>query len=160
MLTLPTDADNVFIVLSARSMNAKLQIISRATFKSSVKKLKTAGADHVILPDKIGGAHMATLISKPDVIEFINALWGDQSDSINIESFDYSELPATMKGKSIAEIIGSGKTGVNCIGIKNEEGRYAVNPPQQTIIQAHMKLMLLGSTEQIANFKQHLKEMK
>jgi len=49
---------------------------------------------------------MATLISKPDVIEFINALWGDQSDAINIESFDYNELPATIKGRSIAEITG------------------------------------------------------
>ncbi|HVZ97664.1 MAG TPA: NAD-binding protein [Chitinophagaceae bacterium] len=154
LLTLPADADNVFVVLSARHLNPHLQIITRAALKSSMIKMKTAGADHVILPDQIGGAHMATLISKPDVIEFINKLWGDEVDSINIESVDYDALPGELKDKSIGEIIGWHQTGVNCIGIKNHEGRFIINPSGETRMHKGMKIMLLGTRHQINHMKQ------
>lgn len=153
LLTLPADADNVFIVLSARRINPQLTIISRAQHKSTVIKLKTAGADHIILPEMIGGSHMATLISKPDVIEFINNLWGDEAESINIESVAYEELPKDLKDKSIYEIINWHTTGVNCLGIKNEEGKFIINPPQQTTIHSKMKIMLFGTMQQIAEMK-------
>jgi len=158
LLTLPEDADNVFIVLSARTLNPKLQIISKAAQKSSIKKLKTAGADHVILPDVIGGAHMATLISKPDVIEFMNYLWGDISSSINIESIAYENLPRHLRDKSIYEIINSKQTGVTFIGLKNNEGEFIINPSPDTLIHSNMKIMLLGTTQQMMLAKQLLKE--
>ncbi len=154
LLTLPADADNVFVVLSARHLNPHLQIITRAGLKSSIVKMKSAGADHVILPDQIGGAHMATLISKPDVIEFINKLWGDEADAINIESIDYAVLPEELKDKSINEIINWNHTGVNCIGIKDHEGRFIINPSKETTIHKGMKIMLLGSHHQINHMKQ------
>ncbi|MGI8581771.1 MAG: potassium channel family protein, partial [Chitinophagaceae bacterium] len=69
---LPDDADNVYIVLSARSLSNSIQIISRSSNPGAGTKLRKAGADSVISPDKIGGTHMATLVSKPDVIEFID----------------------------------------------------------------------------------------
>ena len=160
LLTLPADADNVFVVLSARSLNSKLQIISRAGQKSAVTKLKTAGANYVILPDKIGGAHMATLISKPDVIEFINSLWGDDAESINIESIDYEMLPDVLRDKPIHEIINVQYTGVNCIGIKDREGKFIINPSQETHIHEHMKIMLLGTKHQMAKMNEYLKDFK
>ncbi|WP_258150474.1 potassium channel family protein [Nonlabens tegetincola] len=67
---LPDDADNLFVVLSARQLNSKLMIISRASEETTVRKLKLAGANNVILPDLIGGQHMASLIVSPDLIEF------------------------------------------------------------------------------------------
>ncbi len=155
LLTLPTDADNVFIVLSARSINPGLIIISRAQLKSTVIKLKTAGADHIILPEIIGGSHMATLISKPDVIEFINNLWGDEAESINIESLAYEELPPELKDKSIHEIITLHKTGVNCLGMKNKAGKFIINPPKETTIHPGMKIMLFGTMHQIVDIKHH-----
>lgn len=155
LLTLPADADNVFIVLSARPINPQLTIISRAQHKGSVIKLKTAGADHIILPEMIGGSHMAMLISKPDVIEFINNLWGDAAEAINIESVSYEELPQDLKDKSIYEIINWHTTGINCLGIKNEEGRFIINPPGETAIHSKMKIMLFGTMQQIANMKLH-----
>ena len=155
LLTLPTDADNVFIVLSARSLNPELTIISRAQHKSSVNKLKTAGADHVILPEMIGGTHMATLISKPDVIEFIHNLWGDQAESINIESISYGSLPDELKDKSISTILNWKKTGVNCLGIKDEEGKFIINPPGDTPIGPGMKIILFGTIGQIRVMKEY-----
>jgi len=70
--TLPIDADNLFIVLTARNLNKHLTIISRASEDNSDTKLKIAGANNVIMPDKVGGAHMASLVMKPDVMEFID----------------------------------------------------------------------------------------
>ena len=71
---LPSDADNLFVVLSARQINKDLCIISRASQETSYNKLKLAGANNVILPDKIGGDHMASLVVIPDLVEFIDNL--------------------------------------------------------------------------------------
>ncbi|CAN5325619.1 potassium channel protein [soil metagenome] len=160
LLNLPTDADNVFIVLSARYLNPNFVIISRAQHKSTINKLKTAGADHVILPEMIGGSHMATLVSKPDVIEFINSLWGDDAESINIESVAYEELPDELKDKSIFEVTKWNNTGVSCLGIKNARGKFIINPPGDTLIQNKMKIMLFGTMYQIAEAKRLLKLRK
>ena len=73
--TLPKDADNVFIVLSARQQNEKMTIISRASENKSVSKLKKAGANNVIMPDKVGGSHMASLVMTPDVVEFLDTIF-------------------------------------------------------------------------------------
>ncbi|TFH39091.1 MAG: potassium channel protein, partial [Bacteroidia bacterium] len=70
--TLPIDADNLFVVLTARQMNPNLVIISRASDDNSDTKLKRAGANNVIMPDKIGGARMARLVVDPDVVEFLD----------------------------------------------------------------------------------------
>ncbi len=153
LITLPADADNVFIVLSIRAINPDISIITRAQLKSSVGKLKTAGADHVILPELIGGAYMASLVSSPDVIELINSLWGDQPESANVAAVAYENLPDHIKDKSIREVVQWVNTGVNCLGIKDPEGRYIVNPPQETIIEAEMKIILFGSMQQILELK-------
>lgn len=156
ILTLPADADNVFIVLSARSLNPAIQIISRASQHGSTAKLKKAGANHVIMPDKIGGTHMATLVSKPDVIEFIDYLSGEEGESINMESVDYQKLPPDIRDKSLSIIMAWKKTGVNCIGIKNGDGKFVINPPDNTIIKEGMKVIVLGTRQQIDAMKHNV----
>ena len=128
---LPEDADNVYIVLSARSLSNSIQIISRSSNPGSGTKLRKAGADSVISPDKIGGTHMATLVSKPDVIEFIDYLSGEEGDSIHLESVGYEILPAELKDKTLQEIMAWRKTGVNCIGIKDAEGKFIITRPEK-----------------------------
>jgi len=82
--TLPVDADNLFLVLSARQLNPSLKVISRASIDSSVHKLKIAGADNVIMPDKIGGAHMATLVLQPDITEILSIMGTTSNPSFRI----------------------------------------------------------------------------
>jgi voltage-gated potassium channel len=154
--TLPTDADNLFIVLSARSLNPKMQIISRASESNSISKLKKAGADNVIMPDRIGGAHMATLVTKPDVIEFIDYLSGEEGEAINMESVGYNQLPDAIKDKSLHDIMNWKKTGVNCIGIKSAEGKFLINPLDETVISKGMKVIVLGTRWQIEQMKGNL----
>lgn len=156
IVTLPVDADNVFIVLSARSLNPTMRIISRASDDGSAPKLKKAGADNVIMPDKIGGTHMATLVSKPDVIEFIDFLSGEGGESINMESVAYEDLPDELKNKSLKKIISWQKTGVNCIGIKDKSGNFIINPPDKVLIESGMKVIVLGTKEQIEEMKANI----
>lgn len=158
IITLPMDSDNVFIVLAARNLNPSVQIISRASQHGSLEKLRKAGANSVIMPDRIGGTHMATLVSKPDVIEFIDYLSGEEGESISMESVDYEHLPPKIKGKSLQVIMDWKKTGVNCIGIKNSEGKFIINPPGDTIISKGMKVIVLGTKMQIEAMKHNVEE--
>lgn len=153
---LPTDADNVFIVLSARALNSKLQIISRASKATSIQKLKKAGANNVIMPDRIGGTHMATLVSKPEVVEFIDFLSGEEAESINIESIDFNVLPKEIEPKTLANIMEWKTTGVNCIAIKDAYGRFIINPANDFLVQEGMKMIVLGTKFQIAAMKQNV----
>jgi voltage-gated potassium channel len=158
LITLPEDADNVFIVLSARSLNSNIQIISRASNNSATAKLYKAGANNVIMPDMIGGTHMATLVTKPDVIEFIDFLSGEDGEAIHIEAVSYHKLPSPIRDKSLKHIMDWKKTGVNCIGIKDENGKFCINPSDETIITQGMKVIILGTKDQIAEMKRNVGE--
>ncbi len=158
IITLPEDADNVFIVLSARSLNPGIQIISRASQHGSAQKLNKAGANSVIMPDKIGGAHMATLVSKPDVIEFIDYLSSEEGESISMESVEYGRLPPEIKDKSLKAVMDWKKTGVNCIGVKTSEGKFIINPPDNILITKGMKVIVLGTRQQIESMKHNVEE--
>ena len=154
--TLPVDADNLFIVLSARSLNNSIQIISRASQSASHAKLIKAGADHVIMPDSIGGRHMATLVNKPDVVEFIDYISGEEGGSIYIESIAYEQLPEAIRDRSLKEIMDWKKSGVNCIGIKNTDGKFIINPSEDSHISPNMKILVLGTRGQVEEMKDNL----
>lgn len=158
LVTLPEDADNVFIVLSARSLNPGIHIVSRASSHSATAKLYKAGANNVVMPDLIGGTHMATLVTKPDVIEFIDFLSGEDGEAIHIEAVDYNKLPLAIRDKSLKQIMDWEKTGVNCIGIKDENGRFCINPPGEVVISKGMKVIVLGTKDQIAEMKRNVGE--
>ena len=148
---LPDDAANVFVALTARDKNSNLKIISRASDDSSEHKLKRAGADNVIMPDKIGGTHMAALVTKPDVLEFIDHITGHID--IRLEEIKLSSLPAEMRNKSMRELEIRNRTGANIIGFKNADGEYVINPSPDTIMIPTAKLFVLGTETQVQKFK-------
>jgi voltage-gated potassium channel len=152
--TLPIDADNLFIVLSARALNPRLTIISRASDDNSDRKLKTAGADNVIMPDKIGGAHMASLVMQPDVMEFVDFITGQGGDNIKLEEITFDNLPDAFKNKTIRELEIRNKSGANIIGFKTAKSEYIVNPSPDTKMIADAKLFVLGTSEQITKLKE------
>jgi voltage-gated potassium channel len=154
--TLPIDADNLFIVLTARTLNPKLTIISRASEDNSDKKLKLAGADNVIMPDKIGGAHMASLVMKPDVMEFVDFITGQGGDNIRLEEITFENLSQEFQNKSIRELEIRNKSGANIIGFKTGNGDYVINPSADTKIIPDAKLFVLGTSEQILKLKELL----
>jgi voltage-gated potassium channel len=102
--SLPSDADNLYVVISSRQLNSKIAIVSRATNESTQKKLKIAGADNVIMPDKLGGEHMASLLVTPDLVEFVNRISIDGENSANLEEISVEDLPKEYMLKSIRDL--------------------------------------------------------
>ncbi|MCB0447731.1 MAG: potassium channel protein [Gelidibacter sp.] len=146
---LPNDADNLFVVLSARQINKNMRIISRASQETSYSKLKMAGANNVILPDKIGGDHMASLVVVPDLIEFIDNLSIVGQSNINIEEISIDKLYNTNEVKTIKDLDLRKKTGCTVIGFKDGHGEYLVNPEASLRLVPNSKIIVLGRPEQI-----------
>jgi len=155
--TLPNDADNLFVALTARSLNPDMTIISRATNESSEKKLKVAGVDNVVMPERVGGAHMATLVAKPDIMEFLERLSVHGNAPTNLEEIVCSDLPETVLDKTIYEIGIRKKTGANIIGFKTLEGEFILNPSPDLKVSRGSKLFVLGTPEQIASMKEMIR---
>jgi voltage-gated potassium channel len=147
--TMPIDADNLFMVLTARQLNPNITIISRASQDSSVGKLKIAGANNVIMPDKIGGAQMATLVLNPDVQEMISLM-----ATKNNEQFKLEEMLAT-KNVSLADLNLWGTTHCTLLAVKNGN-EYILNPGPSYVIHGGERLILMGSQEQLEMAKKIL----
>lgn len=150
---LHVDADNLFVVLSARELNPNLKIISRAIEDSSERKLRRAGADYVILPDSVGGIRMAKLVSEPAVIEFLEHIMAKSGISVNLTEIDCEELPRRFIGRSLKELNIRQKSGANVIGVKKEDGTYIFNPSADIKIEKNSKFFILGTPEQVDLFK-------
>ena len=146
---LPDDADNLFVVLSARQMNKDLKIISRASHSSTYKKLRLAGADNVIMPDHIGGDHMASLVVVPDLIEFLDNISLVGKGSVNIEELPAEKLTLGKENQSIINLDVRSKTGCTIIGYKTPEGKYVINPPANQKLETNSRIIVLGDAEQI-----------
>ena len=152
---LPKDADNIYVVLAARECNPNILIVSRASYPSAVSKLKIAGANNVIMPDSIGGSHMASLIASPDVMEFLDIIRVQGYQGANIETISYEELPTSLRDKSIGDLESRKDTGTTIIGFKSPEGDYVINPSMDIVVTAGSRLFVLGNEEQIKKLVAH-----
>lgn len=149
---LPGDTDNLFTVLSARQLNEGLKIISRAAAETSKKKLILAGADNVVMPDQIGGDHMASLVVVPDLVNFLDNLSvSGEEDSINVQEVSFETVCPTGIEVTIGTIDLRNLTGCTIIGYKTPSGMYKVNPSADQIVMRDSKLIVLGRPEQIKN---------
>jgi voltage-gated potassium channel len=151
---LPSDANNLFIVLTANQLNNNCRIISRASNESSYSKLKIAGADNVIMPDKLGGNHMASLVTTPDVIEFVDRLTIEGETTANLEEIDVDELPKKYIGKTILDLDLRKKTGCTVIGFRNPDKDYIINPEASSVLIQGSHLIVLGRPEQITKLRE------
>ncbi|WP_306642477.1 potassium channel family protein [Sanyastnella coralliicola] len=147
--TLPDDAANLYVVLTAKELNNRLTLISRASKSESVKKLRIAGADNVIMPDSVGGAHMASLVVTPDVIDFIDHIRIQGEGEINLEEVAFTDLPPDFQYQTLGELDVRNRIGVNIIGFKTTDGQYIINPGSETRIVPNSKLFVLGNPKQI-----------
>jgi len=147
--TLPTDADNLFVVLTAKELNPGLKIISRASVDNADAKLKRAGASNVIMPDKLGGQSMAKLVAQPDVVEFIELILLQSQESVVLEEISCSKLASCFEGKSLVELDIRNTSGANIIGMKRKDKNYLINPTPETTLSSSDKLFALGTRTQI-----------
>lgn len=151
--SLPSDADNLFIVISSKELNPNIKVISRASNSNTIKKLKTAGAENVIMPDKIGGEHMASLLITPDIVEFVDHITLEGTKQINILEIYTDRLPAHFIEKKIEDLQIFSKTGCKIVGYKNAQGIYTINPDESKTIEANCCIFALGQPQQIENLQ-------
>ena len=154
--TLSKDADNLFVIISARNLNKNIRLISRASSESTEKKLRTVGADSVVMPERVGGGHMASLVVNPNTVEFLEHLSVEGSSSMNLEEIELSELIGQASSCSLDELEIRQKTGCTVIGIRNPDGQYQINPASDLILAARSKLFVLGTAEQIKSLNRLL----
>ena len=150
---LPSDADNLFVVLTANQLNKNCRIISRASSDSSFGKLKIAGAANVIMPDKLGGAHMASLVVTPDLLEFVDRLALEGESIANLEEVAINDLPVKYINKTILDLDLRRQTGCTVIGLKTSIGDYIINPESTSIMEKNTSLIVLGRPEQILKLR-------
>ncbi len=151
--TTPNDADNVFVALTARSMNPSLKIVSRASEMESVSKLKRAGVTNVIMPERIGGQRMAKLVTQPDVVEFLEYILLQNSRDVSLEEISCTNMGDCFVNHSIEELKARDMSGINIVGIKISGAKYIFNPSSELTLSRGDQLFVLGSPDQIKQFR-------
>jgi len=159
--TLPSDSENVFITLTAREMNPDIKIISRASDEKVEKKLMRAGANHVVMPDALGGYHMAHIITKPFIVEFVEMLSGFGDSEYMLEEISYLHIKLEYRDKSLSELDIRKATGATVFGFKDAKRGIIFSPDPRTKFSNDDILILLGKERSIREFKRiytrHLK---
>jgi voltage-gated potassium channel len=153
LLTLPIDADNLFITISARALNPKIQIITRATSESAEKKLLIAGANEVVMPEYVGGSHMAAMVDSVDLVHFLDQISISGKAMTNLVEIECSELPEHLMNHSIFDLGIRSNSGANIVGYKTATGEFVINPTPDRIILPNSKLFVLGNPSEIIKMK-------
>ena len=155
IITTSSDADNVFIALTARERNLEIIIIARASEKESESKLRSAGANQVIMPDNLGGMFMAQMVTKPVVIEFLNLMTGYGGHRYHLEQLGYEDLKPAFRDKTLDELQIHHKTGGTVIGVKDSFKGMIPSPAQDTRIGENDTILILGGVDHIKQLKAH-----
>ena len=144
--TLATDADNLFVILTAKSLNPQLQLSARVAELTSEQKLRRAGADFVIAPYNSTGHRMAQAIIKPHVQQFLDFTTQNMGLDVGIEQVKVIEGSA-FAGKTLAEMQVRRDTGVIVLAIRKAEGEMLFNPPADARISSGDHLIAMGEPE-------------
>jgi len=154
VIALPSDADNVFITLTARNLNPNLQIIARAGSPSTEKKLLQAGADRVVLPSAAGAMRMATMITRPSTIELIELADGRHVAEVEIDELT---IPASssLVGDTVRDSQTRAKHGLLIVAVRHVGGDLLFNPDADTKFLADDTVIIMGRMNDIESFRKH-----
>jgi voltage-gated potassium channel len=144
-----SDADNVFVVLSARKLNPRLHIVARASSDESGAKLEIAGADRTLSPYAVGGRRLASLATQPLVVDFLDIVTrGEEGIEFRLEEFRVPE-DSFITDRTIGELRIAERTGAMVLATRHKEGRFDTTPSAQDRIRAGDTLIVLGTREQV-----------
>lgn len=152
---LATDAENVFVTLSARALNPDLFILSRAALESSIGKMEAAGANHVVSPYIMGGMRMAQSVLRPKLAGFLDEVTGHATTDLD---FDEVTVPegSDLVGMALRESKISQETGVYLLSIRHNSGEMRFNPGPDFEIQAGDHLYALGTPAQVQSLRKRV----
>lgn len=148
---LPTDADNVFVALTARGLNEKLFIAARAERVESETQLLRAGANKAICPQVIGAQRLANILTRPGVVDFIDFA----SEGLDLEAEQYRILAGSkLVGQTLREANLPRQAGVLIIAIKRAKGQTIFNPGPETVIEPEDVMVVTGQVGSMARLAQ------
>lgn len=151
--TLPNDAENVYTVLTARSLKEDLYIVSRAIEEHADEKLKRAGADNTISPNEIGGSRMAALMLRPTVISFLDIMTHAGDIVLDLEDVVVGKN-SSVKEKTLMEARIPEKTGLIILAIRKKlDNRWIFNPSSDEVLKLGDTMVVLGTEEQVQLLK-------
>ncbi|ENN95704.1 potassium channel protein [Methanocaldococcus villosus KIN24-T80] len=155
---LPTDADNVFLTLTAKELKSDILITAKANEFESIKKLKIAGANKVVSPYLIGGLRMAVLSTKRGVLDFletfIEVAKGEYGEDINLKKF-LIKKDSELSYKTLRDADIRKKTGATILGIKRKD-QFFINPFPDFILKPGDVIYAFGTEESIKNLERLL----
>lgn len=147
-----TDATNIYIILTARSLNSKLNIIARASEEEAEKHLLTAGANHVVSPYSFAGYRIAQTFMRPHVVDFFDTAMNRQL-ALEIEEVQVQPgsrvVGQTLEGSRIRQ-----ELGVIVLAIKGEGSLMRFNPSPDEVIHAGDHLIAMGEPEGLRRLEQ------
>jgi voltage-gated potassium channel len=143
-----SDADNLFITMSARLLNEQLFIVARAEQEGAEPKLLRAGANRVVAPYAIGGAKVAQAVLRPAVVDFIELALGSEHLDLQIEETRI-EPASPLAGQTLHDSRLRQELGVIVAAIKNKHGHLVANPTGETVMEAGDILIALGNRQSL-----------
>lgn len=146
-----SDADNLFITLSARLLNEKLYIVARSEDEEAQQKLQRAGANRVVTPYILGGKSVAQAVLRPTVVEFMDLATRTEHLELQIEEVKLL-AKSTLANMPIQETMIHQKHGIFIIAIKKDSGKMVYNPPGNTVLHQGDILIVLGHREELNQF--------
>jgi voltage-gated potassium channel len=149
-----SDADNVFVTLSARKMNPSLYIVARSSSDESGAKLEIAGADRTLSPYAVGGRRLASLATQPLIVDFLDVVTrGRKEIEFRLEEFGVPK-ESPLANHTIGQLRIGEKTGAMVLAIRSSEGRFDTTPSAQDRIVPGDTLIVLGTREQVERLEQ------
>jgi voltage-gated potassium channel len=149
---LSQDTDNLFVTITARALNPGLNIVARANDDDNVAKMYRAGADHVVSPQRIGGARMASMLLRPGVISLLDVLTRGAGGPIALEEL-VLEPGSELVGRTLEDARIRQRTGALVVAIRSRETQpaapFRINPPPAELLAEGDKLVALGEDRQI-----------
>ena len=152
---LPSDAENLYIILSARALNPKLTVVTRASEEEAEEKLRRAGADTVFTPYSMTGRRLADSLLRPHVLEFMDFARGNISPQVRMEQVCVSPK-AELTRKTFGQLLELRKSGVIVLAIRKKDGETTFNPPPECEIAAGDFLIVMGERSNLQRLEEIL----
>ncbi|MEO0377190.1 MAG: NAD-binding protein [Cyanobacteria bacterium P01_A01_bin.17] len=146
---LSSDAENLYTVLSARTLNPNIRIIARASGEDAVQKLQRVGSDAVISPYVTGGKRMAAAALRPQIMDFMDGIFSGGDRTYYMEEFLLDPLVCSQIGQTLKDSKLRSLTGVLIVAIRREQGELIIGPTAEVQLQARDFLICLGTAEQL-----------
>lgn len=149
---LSSDADNLFVTMTARMVRPDIYIVGRCNSDNTESKLYRAGADRAISPHNVGGRHMAALLLKPMVCDFLDVVTHGELVELILEDVSV-EQGAPVVGRSIRDILVEDLKGIGVLGLKRPKRDFVINPGGATVLDAGDILIVQGMPDQVKALK-------